>query len=165
LGYPVDAAYKPIRDPRGERLLLELRSRSGARLVPAKDVLPIFAPPRRRARARDECRSGAGAGGAASMDALSRSGHGVLRRRRANRARDPAADFLRLDAPLRRGYYEVEFTQLWDGRERTEPGALTERYARACEADVLARPADWLWTYRRWRFAKAAVRRAVRRGR
>jgi len=55
---------------------------------------------------------------------------------------------------VRRGYYEVEFTPLWDGRERTEPGELTERYARACEADVLARPADWLWTYRRWRFPK-----------
>ena len=39
LGYPVDAAYKPLHDPWAERLALEIRSRFGARLVPAKDLL------------------------------------------------------------------------------------------------------------------------------
>jgi KDO2-lipid IV(A) lauroyltransferase len=92
LGYPLDAAYKPIRREYGERLLLALRTR-----------LPIF----------------------------------YVRMRR-----------------VRRGRYEVEMSELWDGSERTESGELTARYARACEADVLARPADWLWTYRRWRFKK-----------
>ena len=54
----------------------------------------------------------------------------------------------------RRGFYEVEFKSLWDGRERTAPNAVTERYARACETDVLKAPADWLWSYRRWRLKK-----------
>ena len=35
-----------------------------------------------------------------------------------------------------------------------EPNAITERYARACEADVLEHPADWLWSYRRWKLKK-----------
>ena len=52
------------------------------------------------------------------------------------------------------GLQFVELRELWDGRERTEPGELTDRYARVCESDVLARPADWLWTYRRWRHPK-----------
>ncbi|HMD29516.1 MAG TPA: hypothetical protein VKH13_13180, partial [Steroidobacteraceae bacterium] len=55
---------------------------------------------------------------------------------------------------VRRSCYEVEFRQLWDGREALEPNQITERYARACEADVLASPADWLWSYRRWRLKK-----------
>jgi len=55
---------------------------------------------------------------------------------------------------VRRGYYQVELRQLWDGREITEPNTVTERYARACEIDVLASPADWLWSYRRWRLKK-----------
>jgi KDO2-lipid IV(A) lauroyltransferase len=55
---------------------------------------------------------------------------------------------------VRRGYYEVELRPLWDGREATEPNAVTERYARACEIDVLDSPADWLWSYRRWRLKK-----------
>jgi KDO2-lipid IV(A) lauroyltransferase len=55
---------------------------------------------------------------------------------------------------VRRGCYEVEFKPLWDGREATLPNTVTERYARACEIDVLKSPADWLWSYRRWRLKK-----------
>ena len=42
LGYPVDAAYKPLHDQWAERLMLEIRSRFGARLVPAKELLADF---------------------------------------------------------------------------------------------------------------------------
>jgi len=55
---------------------------------------------------------------------------------------------------VRRGFYAVEFIPLWDGRERSPPNSVTERYARACEIEVLKSPADWLWSYRRWRLKK-----------
>ncbi len=55
---------------------------------------------------------------------------------------------------VRRSYYEVEFLPLWDGREPIAPNQVTERYARACEVDVLKSPADWFWSYRRWRLKK-----------
>jgi KDO2-lipid IV(A) lauroyltransferase len=55
---------------------------------------------------------------------------------------------------VRRGFYEADLKLLWDGREVVPPNTVTERYARACEIDVLARPADWLWSYRRWRLKK-----------
>src|SRR5260370_2122878 len=42
LGYPVDAAYKPLHDQWAERLMLGIRSRFGARLVPAKVLLADF---------------------------------------------------------------------------------------------------------------------------
>jgi KDO2-lipid IV(A) lauroyltransferase len=42
LGYPVDAAYKPLHDQWAERLMLRIRSRFGARLVPAKELLADF---------------------------------------------------------------------------------------------------------------------------
>ena len=42
LGYPLDAAYKPLHDAWAERLMLAIRSRFGARLVPAKDLLADF---------------------------------------------------------------------------------------------------------------------------
>jgi KDO2-lipid IV(A) lauroyltransferase len=155
LGHPVDAAYKPIRDPRGDRLLLEVRSRFGARLVPAKDLLP---------------------------DLLKR--RGVVHALAVNADQTPAPEerhlwtrFLGLETAfyigaeqiaravrlpifyvalrrVRRGFYEAHLTPVWDGREATQPGEITERYARLCEAEVLRSPADWLWTYRRWRHAK-----------
>ena len=39
LGYPVDAAYKPLVDSWAEREMKKLRSRFGSRLVPAKELL------------------------------------------------------------------------------------------------------------------------------
>src|SRR5689334_8647045 len=40
LGYPVDAAYKPLVNPWAEREMKKLRTRFGSRLVPAKELLP-----------------------------------------------------------------------------------------------------------------------------
>jgi len=154
-GYPLDAAYKPLHDAWAERLMLSIRSRFGARLVPAKELL---------------------------SDALSR--RGIVRVLAMNADQAPVstdrrhwtqflgqetafyigaeqiARALRLPVfyhgmrRVGRGRYVVELKLLWDGREVTEPGEITERYARACEKDVLASPADWLWSYRRWRLKK-----------
>jgi KDO2-lipid IV(A) lauroyltransferase len=155
LGYPVDAAYKPLHDAWAERLMLWVRSRFGARLVPAKLLL---------------------------ADLLSR--RGIIRAIGVNADQAPVSteqrywtEFLGQETAFyigaeqiaratrlpvlyarvrrtRRSFYEVDFLRLWDGREATEPQAVTERYARACEADVLRSPADWLWSYRRWRLKK-----------
>src|SRR5579863_9439021 len=51
LGYPVDAAYKPLVDSWAEREMKKLRTRFGSRLVPAKDLLADII--KRRGVARD----------------------------------------------------------------------------------------------------------------
>ncbi len=40
LGYPLDAAYKPLVNAWAEREMKKLRTRFGSRLVPAQDLLP-----------------------------------------------------------------------------------------------------------------------------
>jgi KDO2-lipid IV(A) lauroyltransferase len=155
LGYPVDAAYKPLHDQWAERLMLSERARFGARLVPAKDLFGDFIKRR-----------------------------GVVRGIAINADQAPVSTdkrywtkFLGLDTAfyigteqiargmrlpvlyvamrrVRRGYYEVDLQPLWDGKEALPPNEVTERYARACEAEVYKHPADWLWSYRRWRLQK-----------
>ena len=155
LGYPVDAAYKPLHDQWAERLMLKIRTRFGARLVPAKELLTDFM--RRRAIVRALAMNA----DQAPMSTDKRYWTqflgqdtafyvGAEQIARATRLPILYAGVRR----IRRGYYEVEFKPLWDGRETTEPNAVTERYARACEVDVLKSPADWLWSYRRWRLKK-----------
>ena len=39
LGYPLDAAYKPLVDSWAEREMKKLRSRFGCRMIPAKEIL------------------------------------------------------------------------------------------------------------------------------
>ncbi len=156
LGYPVEAAYKPLHDAWAEKLMLKVRSRFGARLIPAKEILAEFirqraAPPRAVAMNADQ----------APMSTDQRYWTTFLGQDTAFYiGADQIARAMRLPVlyvlmrRVRRGFYEVELRELWDGKERLEPNQVTERYARACEVDVLRSPADWLWSYRRWRLRK-----------
>jgi KDO2-lipid IV(A) lauroyltransferase len=155
LGYPVDAAYKPLHDQWAERLMLKIRSRFGARLVPAKELLADFL------RRRGIVRALAMNADQAPVSTDKRYWTRFLGQDTAfyigaeQIARATRLPILYVAVRrIRRGYYEVELRPLWDGREATEPNAVTERYARACEIDVLKSPADWLWSYRRWRLKK-----------
>jgi KDO2-lipid IV(A) lauroyltransferase len=155
LGYPVDAAYKPLHDAWAERLMLMVRSRFGARLVPAKQLLSDLLSRRGITRA-----IGVNADQAPVSteqrywtEFLGQETAFYIGAEQIARATRLPVLYARVRR-TRRSFYEVDFLRLWDGREVTEPQAVTERYARACEADVLRSPADWLWSYRRWRLKK-----------
>jgi KDO2-lipid IV(A) lauroyltransferase len=155
LGFPLDAAYKPLHDAWAERLMLEARSRFGARLIPAKELLADFLS--RRAVVRALAMNADQAPVSADKRYWTRflgqdTAFYVGAEQIARATRLPILYLVMRRA--KRGSYEVEVRQLWDGRERLDPNAVTERYARACEADVLANPADWLWSYRRWKLKK-----------
>ncbi len=155
LGYPVDAAYKPLHDAWAERLMLEVRSRFGARLIPAKELLADFL--RRRAVVRAVAMNADQAPVSTDKRYWTQflgqdTAFYIGAEQIARATRLPM--FYLVMRRVRRGHYEVEIQPLWDGRETLPPNAITERYARACEADVLKAPADWLWSYRRWRLKK-----------
>src|ERR1700723_747532 len=122
LGYPLDAAYKPLHDQWAERLMLKVRSRFGARLVPAKELLADFL------RRRGTVPAGGMNADQAPMATDRRYWTrflgqdtafyiGAEQIARATRLPVIYAEVRR----IRRGYYEVEFQLLWDGREATAP--------------------------------------------
>ena len=155
LGYPVDAAYKPLADALGERVMFAARSRFGATLVPAKDLLAEVL--RRRATVRAIAVNADQAPAANErhqwLTFLGQDTAFYVGAEQIARALRLPMIYLSMHR-VRRGYYAVELRELWDGREVTTVGDITARYASACEQDVRERPADWLWTYRRWRFPK-----------
>lgn len=155
LGHPVDAAYKPLNDAWAERLMLHVRSRFGARLVPAKDLLADHLARRGivRALAMNADQAPTSSERRHWTQFLGQDTAFYIGAEQIARATRLPIIYLVMRR-VSRGRYEVEAHPLWDGRERTEPGEITERYARACEVDVLKNPADWLWSYRRWRFKK-----------
>ncbi|HEV3118809.1 MAG TPA: lysophospholipid acyltransferase family protein [Gemmataceae bacterium] len=155
LGYPVDAAYKPLHDQWAERLMLKIRSRFGARLVPAKELLADFLRRRGivRALAMNADQAPVSTDKRYWTQFLGQDTAFYIGAEQIARATRLPIFYVAVRR-IRRGYYEVELRRLWDGREATEPNAVTERYARACEIDVLKSPADWLWSYRRWRLKK-----------
>ena len=155
LGYPVDAAYKPLHDQWAERLMLKIRSRFGARLVPAKELLADFLKRRGivRALAMNADQAPVSTDKRYWTRFLGQDTAFYVGADQIARATRLPVLYVRMRR-IRRGYYEADLQPLWDGREATEPNTVTERYARACEIDVLKSPADWLWSYRRWRLKK-----------
>ncbi len=155
LGYPIDAAYKPLHDAWGERLMYQVRSRFGARLVPAKELLADYLQRRGvvRALAMNADQAPVSTDRRHWTTFLGQDTAFYVGAEQISRATRLPMIFLAMRR-VRRGYYEVELESLWDGVERLEPGVITERYARLCEAEVLKAPSDWLWSYRRWKLQR-----------
>src|SRR5580658_5532334 len=133
LGFPLDAAYKPLHDAWAERLMFGIRSRFGARLIPAKELLADFL--RRRGIVRAVAMNADQAPVSTDKRYWTRflgqdTAFYVGAEQIARATRLPMLYLVM--RRVKRGWYEVEVRQLWDGRERLELNAVTERYARAC---------------------------------
>lgn len=58
---------------------------------------------------------------------------------------------------VRRGYYEVLFEEICASPGETSPEEITRRYAEHIERIIRERPADWLWSHKRWKRSRAEV--------
>jgi len=160
---PVDGAYKPLHGRASDRALLRLRSRFGARLVVAKQLL------RAVARHRNEVRLIAFM---ADQTPTSSGGrHWIPFFGVATAFYPGPAEIARMTgyatffASMRRvarGFYEITMHPVTRAGERLEPEVLTTRYAQLLEAHIRGAPAAWLWTHRRWKLEPPAHREAPR---
>ncbi len=56
---------------------------------------------------------------------------------------------------VKRGFYEIRFSLLADAsRKEFEEGEITRLYVRKLEEMIRQKPADWLWTHRRWKLSR-----------
>jgi KDO2-lipid IV(A) lauroyltransferase len=167
LGYPVDAAYKPLVDGWAEREMKKLRTRFGSRLVPAKDLLADIIKRRGIVRAVAMV--------ADQEPTTSEHKHWTRFLNRdtafymgpeeiARVTRFPTF-FIGLRR-TERGHYEMQFTPLWSKGEVLAAGALIERYVQLVEAQIRAAPADWPWSHKRWKLKRSVYqnRGALKRG-
>lgn len=156
LGYPLDAAYKPLVNEWAEREMKKLRTRFGCRLVPAQELLPDIL--RRQGVTR-----------AVAMVAdqeptrserrywtrfLNRDTAFYMGPEEIARATRFPVFFIAMRRRAR-GFYEMEFLPLVPARASLPPGAITERYARLVDEQIHASPPDWPWSHKRWRLKKS----------
>ncbi len=156
LGYPLDAAYKPLVNNWAEREMKKLRTRFGSRLVPAKDLLPDIIKRRGVVRAV-----------AMVADQEPTTSEHKYWTRFLNRdtafymgpeeiarvTRFPV--FFIFMRRTGRGYYEMRIEPLAEAGQTLPSGELTERYARLVEQQIHAAPADWPWSHKRWKLRKS----------
>jgi Kdo2-lipid IVA lauroyltransferase/acyltransferase len=156
LGYPLDAAYKPLVDNWAEREMKKVRTRFGSRLVPAKELLPDIL--KRRGLVR-----------AVAMVAdqepttsehkywthfLGRDTAFYMGFEEIARVTRFPVFFIAMRRRAR-GCYEMQFQPLTARGQRLPPGALTEAYARLVETQIRAAPPDWPWSHKRWKLKRS----------
>jgi Kdo2-lipid IVA lauroyltransferase/acyltransferase len=156
LGYPVDAAYKPLVDPWAEREMKTVRTRFGCRLIPAKELLADIIKRRGVTRAIAMV--------ADQEPTTSEHKHWT---RFLNRdtafymGPEEIARVTRLPVffiamrRVSRGFYEMAFEPLAMPEEKLQAGELTERYARRVERQIQEAPPDWPWSHKRWKLKKS----------
>lgn len=57
---------------------------------------------------------------------------------------------------VRRGYYEVEFTRLFDDASQTKEFEITQAHTRFLEDIIRKKPELWLWSHKRWKHKRPA---------
>ncbi len=55
---------------------------------------------------------------------------------------------------IKRGYYEVNLSTLVERPSELPNGEITKRYAQTLEDRIRRKPEEWLWSHKRWKFAK-----------
>jgi Kdo2-lipid IVA lauroyltransferase/acyltransferase len=155
LGIPVDAAYKPLVDNWAEIEMRKLRSRFGARLIPAQELLGDIIRQRHapRAIAMVADQEPVTSERKHWVRFLNRDTAFFLGPEEITRATRYASFFLRCKR-VARGYYVVEFVPLAAAGEPLSAGELTTRYARMVEEQIRESPADWPWSHKRWKLKK-----------
>jgi KDO2-lipid IV(A) lauroyltransferase len=159
LGFPLDAAYKPLIDNWAEREMLKIRSRFGGRLVPAQTLLADMI------KRREVVRAIAIVADQEPVSSERKHWTRFLNRDTAfymgpeeiTRVTRYPALFIAMRR-LGRGRYEMEFRPLAGEGEALAPGALTERYARLVEEQIRAAPQDWPWSHKRWKLKRPLYR-------
>jgi KDO2-lipid IV(A) lauroyltransferase len=155
-GGRVIGLYKPLRQSRIDDRMKAMRSRFGARLVPAKSVLRELANFREAAAiglvADQVPRTSPEKHWVTFLGQETAFFMGPELLGRALRSQVVLAKMRRLE----RGRYELEFEPLNEPGEKLPGGVITSRYARALEAWIREDPAGWWWSHRRWKLKRTA---------
>ena len=151
---PVDGVYKPLSNPFFEEFLRNVRARTGARPVPMRHVIREMVVHRGQARLMSLVSDqAAGPEDRPYWTEFMHQDAGFYTSADRLAARFGAAVVYVSVRRLRRGHYEFEFTELYDGQAPlpAEDFPLIEAFARHLERASQPAPEQYLWTHRRWK--------------
>jgi KDO2-lipid IV(A) lauroyltransferase len=154
---PLVAAYKPASRSRADAEIQAMRSRFGATMIPAKDLVQHLVAQRGQVRllamladqspsARSEQQRWLPFFG---QDTAFYPGPGWIS------AKLGFVPFFIAVRPDGRGRYVARFAPLSAPGERPDPDRILRAYVNALEQKVMAYPAQYFWAYNRWKRPKA----------
>lgn len=52
---------------------------------------------------------------------------------------------------IKRGYFEIELTEITNDPSKNEWGYITESHVQLLEKEIIRKPENWLWSHKRWK--------------
>lgn len=156
MGREVDfyTLYKPMHNKVLDKMMIRIRSHFGAKPVPRNDILRVIVKNRQEGRLFLAGFIGDQTPNVHNlnfwMDFLNQDTPVLLGTEKiATKFNLPVISlYMR---KIRRGYYEVEFTDLCSEPKRLAPGELTRMHTRMLEQQIREAPEHWLWSHKRWK--------------
>lgn len=156
---PYYCVYLPLSSKSFDRLMLRIRSRTGAKMVSMKALKSGLAAmqaesPYILALAADQNPSVTET--ALWLSFMNREAP-FFRGGEAMARRAKGAVVFAGIRKVRRGYYRIELTRAFDDASQAAAGDVTRAYARFVEAQLEAQPENYLWSHRRWKHVRKTV--------
>lgn len=144
--------YLPQNNRAFDRLMLKIRRRSGALLIPANDMRPAFRALRgtRHLTGFMADQTPANLNAARWYNFLNQPAPFTTGPEKQARLMKAAVVLVAVTR-VRRGHYRIKFSLLCEDASATEPGWITAAYVKHLQVELQQQPHNWLWTHRRWK--------------
>ncbi len=152
--------YRPLKNKNYDRLMLKLRSRFGNRNIKMKETLrEIISMKQNNIRfvlglIADQSPSRSEK--LVYLPFLNQNTPALLGPEKIARRTNDVVVFLEMSRP-RRGHYHIKVVPLFEDAQSTVDMEITKTYMKHLEQMILKTPHLWLWSHKRWKYAKNRV--------
>ena len=154
------ALYKPLHEKKLDEMMLKIRSRFRAKLIPKDDILRQIVKDKREGQLFFAGFIGDQTPNCENlnfwMDFLNQDTPVLIGTEKVARKFDLPVVSLRVRL-VKRGYYEVHMMDLCAEPKSLEPGELTRMHTRILEQEIREVPELWLWSHKRWKHSRENV--------
>ena len=150
----LDVLYHPLTNKYFDRLMFRMRSRFGTKMVPMKTAFREMVAHKNDLTCTVFLADQTALPEIAYSDHFPEPGHTRTQRHRTNSPENELPGDLRLHERVKRGYYEMYSETLVENPASTAEGEITELHTRRLEKDIIADPAIWLWSHKRWKYSR-----------
>jgi len=152
--YPFVGVYQPLSNKVMDKIMYDMRAKNGTILIPTKHFKNQF-----RSYVKDRYALGLAADQNPPSDLkahwvpfFNRLTPFILGPEKGAKLNDTHVVFCHF-YKVRRGYYEIKFELITSDPQSFKNGKLTKLYAARVEQAVKLKPANYLWSHRRWKWS------------
>jgi KDO2-lipid IV(A) lauroyltransferase len=157
--YPSNPIYKRLRNSRFDKLMHQLRSRYGARLIEKNDLMRVMFRLKKENEVgnfwmiSDQTPNGRNIH--LWTPFLNQDTPTVTGTEQLARKFDYPVFYADINR-IKRGYYHCEFIPISMEPTKTIEFEITKNYMKLLQCSIEAHPEFWLWSHRRWKFKRTS---------